>query len=141
MGDITLESRNGSPRGKRVLLVDDDIELLLTYQELLQAHDYEVSTAENGDQALRLLKSREVDAIICDLDMPELSGDLLYVEVGQAWPPLLKRFIFLTGNAENPTYERFLKTSRANVLFKPLSIACLLEKLQVVLDIQAKPST
>jgi DNA-binding response OmpR family regulator len=140
MADIAMERRNGPVQGKRVLVVDDDIELLLTYQELLQAHNYQVSTAENGTQALKLLKNRKVDAILCDLDMPELSGDLLYLEVGHAWPQLLQRFIFLTGNVENPTYERFLKSINATVLSKPLSIACLLEKLQAVRRIQAEPS-
>jgi len=140
MGNTALESRNGAAQGKRVLLVDDDLELLLTWQELLQAHNYETSTAENGAQALKVMKDREVDAILCDLDMPGLSGDLLYMEVGRAWPQLLKRFMFITGNAGNPTYENFLKSTKAPVLSKPVSIDLLLEKLQAMLGIQAKPS-
>jgi two-component system NtrC family sensor kinase len=141
MQNIDTERRNGQARGKRVLLVDDDIDLLLTWQELLQAHDYETSTAENGANALKVMKNREVDAILCDLDMPELSGDLLYMEVGRTRPQLLNRFIFITGNTENPTYENFLKSTRAPVLSKPLSLELLLEKLRAVLaGIQVKPS-
>ena len=135
-----MEHPNGSVQGKRVLVVDDDIDLLLTCQELLQAHNYETSTAENGAQALKLMKNREVDAILCDLDMPELSGDLFYIEVGRTWPQLLKRFIFVTANAENPTYEKFLKSTKAPVLSKPLSFDRLLGQLQALFGTQPKSS-
>lgn len=140
MGNTALENRNGPGQGKSVLVVDDDIELLLTYQELLQAHNYETSTAKNGAEALQLMRNRPVDAILCDLDMPELSGDLFYVAVGRTWPALLKRFIFVTGNAGNPIYASFLKSTKATVLPKPITIDRLLAKLQAVLSVQVKPS-
>jgi DNA-binding NtrC family response regulator len=135
LGSKAMGSRNVSGQSKRVLLVDDDIELLLMYEALLQAHDYQTHTAENGDQALKLIRNMEVDAILCDLDMPELSGDLFYTEVGRAWPGLLKRFIFVTGNADNPVYEEFLKRTQPTVLSKPISIDRLLDQLQAVLDL------
>src|SRR5271157_5249802 len=97
-------------RRPHVLVVDDDLELALTYQELLQAHDFQASTAANGREALRLVLNGDVDAIICDLRMPDLSGDLFYREVGRARPELLKRFIFFTANADSPLYETFLRS-------------------------------
>ena len=141
MKNTAEECRKGAIPGKRVLVVDDDIGLLMTCQELLQAHDYQTSLAQNGAQALEVMKHRKVDAILCDLDMPELSGDLLYMAVGRAWPQLLKSFIFVTGNAENPTYEEFLKRAKATVLSKPFSINGLLEKLQAVLGSQPQQAT
>src|ERR1035441_8377091 len=102
---MALEHRN-----RHVLIVDDDIELALTYQELLQEHGYDASTAANGREALKLIMSREVDAILCDLSMPELTGDLFYREVGRARPRLLKRFVFLTANTDNPLYYTLLKS-------------------------------
>ena len=125
---MALERRN-----RHVLIVDDDIELALTYQELLQEHGYDASTAANGREALKLVMSREVDAILCDLSMPELTGDLFYREVGRAHPRLLKRFIFLTANADNPLYETFLKSVAAPVIAKPASVNSVLEKLAAVL--------
>lgn len=120
-------------RNKHVLVVDDDIELALTYQELLQAHDYQASTAGNGRDALKLVMSTKVNAIVCDLNMPELAGDLFYREVGRACPELLKGFIFVTANADNPLYETFLRSICAPVLAKPVSIEHLLETLEAVL--------
>jgi CheY-like chemotaxis protein len=118
---------------RHVLLVDDDIGLALVYEELLQAHGYEVTTAADGRQALRALETSRVDAIICDLSMPELSGDLFYRQVGIAYPELLERFIFLTANADHPLYENFLKSISAPVLAKPATTEHLLEKLATVL--------
>ena len=54
--------------------------------------------------------------------MPELAGDLFYREVGRARPRLLKRFIFLTANADNPLYETFLKSLNVPVIAKPASV-------------------
>ncbi|HWI58221.1 MAG TPA: response regulator [Bacillota bacterium] len=135
-----MKNRTGPGKSKHILVVDDDLELALTYQALLQVRDYRASTAANGAEALKVVLNGEVDAILCDLNMPGLSGDLFYIAVGRARPHLLKRFIFLTANADNPLYESFLKSIKAPVLSKPTSFACLLEKLQAVLESQAKPS-
>jgi CheY-like chemotaxis protein len=118
---------------RHILFVDDDLELTLIYQELLQEHGYEVTTAADGWEALKALKTGTVDAIICDLNMPALSGDLLYREVGRTWPELLRRFIFLTGNADHPLYQSFLYSISAPVLVKPTTTKRLLEKLAAVL--------
>ena len=129
---IDMEAPNCPVSSKHVLVVDDDIELAFTYQALLQLRGYRVSTAANGAQALKLVLNSDVDAILCDLSMPELAGDLFYIEVSRARPHLLKRFIFVTANADNPLYETFLKSVKAPVLAKPVSLDRLVGKLQAV---------
>jgi len=128
MGNMGNETEN-----KHVLLVDDDLALVLMYQELLEANGYDVTTAGNGKEALKVINQAKVDAIICDLSMPELSGDLFYREVGMTHPELRRRFVFLTANADNPLYEKFLQSTRAPVVAKPATIEHLLEKLRPVL--------
>jgi DNA-binding NtrC family response regulator len=130
---ISTATRTTPVTGKHVLVVDDDIELTLMYQALLQLRNYRVSTAGNGMEALKLILNTDVDAILCDLGMPELAGDLFYMAVGRARPHLLKRFIFITGNADNPLYESFLKSVKAPVLTKPISFDRLFEQLKGVL--------
>jgi len=138
MKSTAEKQRKRAVQRRRVLVVDDDVELLLLCQGLLEAHNYEACLAQDGSQALRVMTNREVDAILCDLQMPELSGDLFYRAVSRDWPQLLKRFIFVTGHAENPTYEAFLKSTQATVLHKPVPIDHLVEKLQAVVGIQAQ---
>jgi CheY-like chemotaxis protein len=128
-----MDTRNSPASRKHVLVVDDDIDLTLTWQELLQAHDYRASTAASGVQALKLVINCDVDAILCDLSMPDLAGDLFYIAVGRVRPQLLNRFIFITANADNPLYETFLKTVKAPVFAKPVSFDRLLKRLKAVI--------
>ena len=134
---IATPNRTVALENNHVLVVDDDIELSLLYQGLLQAHGYRVSTAANGALALKLVAKGQVDAILCDLSMPELAGDLFYLEVGRAQPQLLKRFIFVTANADNQMYEAFLRKIKAPVLSKPVSTDRLVEKLEGMLRASA----
>jgi CheY-like chemotaxis protein len=137
---VSMEHQNSLAHNKHVLLVDDDIELALMYQTLLQEHGYQVSTAANGQEALKLVLKGDADAILCDLSMPELAGDLFYLEVGRIRPQLLKRFIFVTAHADNPLYETFLNSVKAPVLAKPVSTDRLLEKLQAILGPETVPA-
>jgi two-component system, cell cycle sensor histidine kinase and response regulator CckA len=121
------------PQDKHVLIVDDDLELALMFQELLEVHGYQASTAANGKEALKLVGNVKMDAILCDLNMPELAGDLFYREVGMAHPELLKRFIFVTGCADDPLYQSFLEKSKAVVLIKPVPTELLVGTLKAVL--------
>ena len=126
---------------QHVLVVDDDIELAITYQALLQEHGYRVSTAADGAQALKLVLNDHVDAIICELRLPELTGDVFYGQVGRVRPHLLGRFIFLAGDTDDPLYQTFFKIANAPVLSKPVSIDHLLGKLRSVLGAEAATVT
>lgn len=113
-----------------MLIVDDDLELAAIYQHLLETFNYDVSTASNGEVALKQLISRDVDAIICDLRMPKLEGDLFYSALERVKPHLCRRFIFLTGVAEDPKYHLFLDQVKSPVLHKPVHPEQLLMELQ-----------
>jgi CheY-like chemotaxis protein len=134
-----MEQQNSPLNNKHVLVVDDDIQLALTYEALLQIHGYQVSTASDGEEALKLVLNSDVDAILCDLNMPGLSGDLFYLEVARARPHLLKRFLFVTGNANDPLYEDFLKNLQAPVLSKPVSFDHLIGKIKSILGTETVP--
>jgi CheY-like chemotaxis protein len=115
---------------KHVLVVDDNVELAQTFQELLQLHGYRVSLAHDGVQALKMMTQADLDGIVCDLSMPQLEGDMFHNAVGHVRPDLLERFVFVTGNAQNPKYEAFLKQVNARVLYKPVKVDDLLAALK-----------
>ena len=128
-----MENQKATTPKKRVLVVDDDLELTMLYEELLEDH-YEVSTASDGTLALKQVLYQDVDAILCDLRMPELEGDLFYRAVERAKPDLCRRFIFMTGAADDPKYQPFLSQVKSPVLRKPVPPARLLEELQKLLE-------
>ena len=59
---------------KRILLVDDEEELVRAVQARLEANDYEVITAYDGEEALRKAREEKVDLIILDLMLPKMDG-------------------------------------------------------------------
>ena len=60
--------------GKRILLVDDEEELLKAMKVRLAALGYDVFTAVNGEEAIRFVKMNVPDAVILDIMMPKLDG-------------------------------------------------------------------
>jgi len=62
------------PRPQRILLVDDDVNLLVVLAEQLHDDGYEVATARDGQEALRRLEAGWPDLILLDLMMPRVDG-------------------------------------------------------------------
>jgi two-component system KDP operon response regulator KdpE len=62
------------PRPQRILLVDDDANLLVVLAEQLHDDGYEVATARDGQEALRRLEAGWPDLILLDLMMPRVDG-------------------------------------------------------------------
>jgi DNA-binding response OmpR family regulator len=58
----------------RILLVDDEPDILAELAPFLEREGYEVETAVNGRQALELCAARQFDVMVLDVDMPEVNG-------------------------------------------------------------------
>src|SRR4051812_39240689 len=79
----------GGP-ASRILLVDDDPNLLVLLADQLRADGYEVSTARDGDEALRRLRTSWPDLLIIDMMMPRIDGLSLAREIkSQADLPII----------------------------------------------------
>jgi CheY-like chemotaxis protein len=62
---------------KKILLVDDEADILTSVKMLLESEGYEVKTVDNGKDALKLLEKEKFDLILLDIMMPEMSGNEL----------------------------------------------------------------
>jgi len=71
------------PRRRRILLVDDDANLLVVLSEQLSDDGFEVATARDGQEALRRLEGGWPDLIIMDLTMPRVDGITLGHQIKQ----------------------------------------------------------
>ncbi len=63
-----------SKSGARILVVDDEIEIMRALQRSLTAHDFEVFTAGSGEEALEAITRHRPDLILLDLGLPGISG-------------------------------------------------------------------
>jgi DNA-binding response OmpR family regulator len=118
---------------KNVLLVDDDEALADTLKLLLESHNFIVTTSGNGKDALQEVMAFDFDVIICDMMMPKMAGDMFYLAVQKVKPQLNSRFLFVTGHADNPKVDSFLKSIDALVVFKPVLTEELVRMISLVL--------
>ena len=88
---------------KRLLLIDDEPDLILLVKDYLEFRGYEVITAENGREALEVLEQEIPDMIICDVMMPEMDGYAFVNQVRQeertSWIPIL--FLSAKGQSQD----------------------------------------
>src|SRR5690242_6531265 len=61
-------------KGTTILVVDDDLQLLKFIMYPLRSEGYEVLTASDGEQALRLIQGHALDLVLLDLLLPQMDG-------------------------------------------------------------------
>ncbi len=108
-----------SPRGKTILVVDDEPEVAATLAEILSLEGHQVETAATGALALDKLRVRGYDLILTDIKMPEVDGPGLYRELERSHAGLVRRFIFITGDTLSLETREFLERTGAPTLGKP----------------------
>src|SRR5215831_14426990 len=106
-----------------VLIVDDNPGILSGLTRLLQRDGHTVQTATDGQAALALLQEGCYDLILCDLLMPALDGQTLYVLLQRQLPALCPRMIFLTGDTLSSDSMRFVEQCGQPWIQKPCSLA------------------
>ncbi len=120
------DSAAASPRRLSVVIVDDENMIANAIaRELREQHDVAVFTQpRQGLQAL-LEAARLPDVILCDLNMPGMTGNDLCQRAISARPELARRFVFITGGAMSERTRQFLDENDAHVLHKPFETAAL----------------
>lgn len=109
----------------KILIVDDDPDILTVIQRLLETDGHESVTAEDGLKALELVKRQPFDLIISDLRMPSMDGMSLLREVKTIRPSL--PVILVTAYASAETASESVKLGAAAYLFKPFKVKELLD--------------
>jgi DNA-binding NtrC family response regulator len=127
-----METSSGTPRRRHVVIVDDNAELAWFFSEILKLHGYEAMVLSDAVQALKYVLSNHTDVVICDLQMPQLDGDLFYATVERANPGLARRFVFVTGVADDARFQKFVSTVDAPILRKPVAVETLLSEVERV---------
>ncbi len=116
--------------GTRVLIIDDEQEILETLIDIFNNAGYMCRGAADGEDALEVMEMDDFDLIISDVMMPRMSGPTFFRRVREQGYD--GRFIFLTGY-EHPDEERSLMEQADAVIHKPVSFNELLSKVDSVL--------
>jgi len=107
----------------RVLVVDDDHDLAVLLGEVLTFENCEVDIAGNGMEAMDRLRTSDYDAVICDLMMPRVDGEVLYNDVVKDYPYLANRFLFVTGQPSRKAgFSDFVWRTGNQLIEKPFDV-------------------
>lgn len=113
-----MKEMNTTDQG-RLMLVDDDPNLILLVKDYLEFRGYQVTTAENGREALELLEQEIPELIICDVMMPEMDGYTLVQHIREnpatEWVPVL----FLSAKGQSQDRVKGLNTGADVYIVKP----------------------
>jgi DNA-binding NtrC family response regulator len=113
----------------RICLIEDDEVMGEALADRLALENYDCDWFKTGREAVTALLAKSYAAVICDIQLPDINGEDLFLELtraGQAAPP----FIFVTGYGKIDSAVRLLKLGASDYLTKPIDIRALLTTLQ-----------
>jgi CheY-like chemotaxis protein len=122
-----------------ILLVDDDDVLRQTLAAVLQAHDYEVTTAGSVSEALKLITAESFDVLLSDLHMPGRGDGLTVVSAMRHANPKAVT-ILLSAFPEMDAAAQAILLQTDQILVKPMNIPALIEAIEQRLAIGPPPS-
>ena len=128
-------SDSTAARGHETILVVDDEESMRTLARVgLQQRGFDPLTADNGEQALEMLRAGQpaVDLVILDLTMPGMPGERVLREIRAAWPAL--PVIIASGYATVESQSSWVAAGAIGFVAKPYRVQDLAAKLREVLD-------
>jgi len=108
----------GTTKG-RVLVIDDEVLIGRSIQRAL-GRNYDVVLADGGARALEMMKAdTKFDCVLCDLQMPDVSGMGVFEWAQENAPALIARFVFMTGGAFSEKAREFIEKTTAERMEKP----------------------
>ena len=108
------------PATLRVLIVDDEISVRKVMAAVLAQLGLPCETAASGEEALRILETHRIDAVISDLQMPGMSGMELLAKVRQSYPQMV--FLVVTGVDDIRIGVEAMRKGADDYLVKPLQV-------------------
>jgi len=123
--------RGRMPCRQRVLVVDDDVNLLAVYEDFLSNAGFYVEVCDDGYAALRRIKKYDFDIVILDLMMPNCSGFEVLLQLQRQEGPK-PAVIVITGVYKDPvTVERIRREPVVvDFFFKPCRPSVLVEAMR-----------
>jgi DNA-binding response OmpR family regulator len=118
---------------KRILLVDDDPEIVESMRTVLESRGYEILVARDGNQGLVLAEGEEPDLVVLDMMMPKRSGFLVLEKLRRSRPNPM-RVIMITANegSRHKAYAEMLGVD--DYIRKPFAMDRLLESVDRLLS-------
>ncbi len=113
----------------KILLIDDEVELVTTLVERLEIRGIEAEAVTNGHDAIEKMSTSKYDVVVADLKMPGLSGVEVIHFINRRYPDINVILITGHGNTENEENEDVIE-GVFEILMKPFDINQLVQTIK-----------
>ena len=124
---------------KKILIVDDEPNIVTSLEYLMQKNGYEVKIARNGDEALELVESFRPDVVLLDVMMPRKSGYEVCQKMRERkdWQHI--KIVMLSAKGREAEVNKGLSLGADTYVTKPFSNQELIDKIDELLGDGTKP--
>ena len=119
---------------KKILIIEDNLEVRENTAEIIGLSNYEVITAADGKEGVELALKERPDLVICDIMMPVLDGYGVYHLLSKHKETALIPFIFLTAKSEKSDFRKGMEMGADDYIAKPFDGIDLLKAIEVRLN-------
>jgi PAS domain S-box-containing protein len=126
------ELENSGFKGKKILVVDDDIRNIFAIAQILEEKEIEVLEAENGEDALNIIKeNNDIDLVLMDIMMPIMDGYETMKKIRETPGKENIPIITLTAKAMKEDYQKAIDFGANDYISKPVDIDKLLSLIKI----------
>lgn len=122
-----------SRESARILVVDDSLSIVNSLSKILEISGYQTEVAYNGSDALRKIQSDNYDLIICDIEMPGITGLDFLERVRNEYDRDLD-VILMTGFLDQEYFIRAIRLGASDFIRKPIDSRHIVRSIQTILD-------
>jgi len=115
-----------------ILVVDDELLIRDLLYDFFRGQGWEIAVAENGEKALEILSSRQIDLVLSDIKMPQMDGLALTTEMRESYPDI--PVVLMTGYPSVDSAVTALRCQVVDYITKPFNI----NKLYKVIESKVK---
>jgi DNA-binding response OmpR family regulator len=118
----------------KILVIDDEPNIVQTLQDRLEMNDYEVVTAGNGKEGLKKALQEKPDVLLLDVIMPIMDGHEMLEALRKQPGGNYSSVIMLTARSQTQDIARANACGIDDYIVKPFDLSELLEKIEVVVE-------
>lgn len=119
---------------KKILIVDDEPNIVMTLDYALQKNGFEVLIARDGFEALDIADKKIPDLILMDIMMPEMDGYETFEKIKQNKKLKDSKLIFLSAKNKQSDIDKGLEMGADDYLTKPFSLKKVIKKIKEKLE-------
>ena len=119
--------------GERILVVDDEAEIVELLRDVLVAEGYVVDSAPDAAGSLQLIRKNIYDIALLDFNLPDMNGVMLHHQIRQMDAELASRTIFMSGLLQSDGNLGYYMSQSGGFLAKPFDIRDVLRQVRAVL--------